>query len=177
MALTNKQRVFIDEYLKHFNATRAAIDAGYSPQTAYNIGWENVRKREIAEAISRRLSESAMGPDEVLMRLAEQARNEHGRYIDEAGSVNLPMLIADGKGHLIKGIKETQYGRNIEFYDAQAALVHIGKHHKLFTDKVEHSGRIEHSNVTDLTDEELANIASRRGGGTAQTQDGAAQST
>lgn len=140
MALTPKQQVFVEEYLKHFNATKAAIDAGYSPKTAYNSGWENVRKPEIAEAISQRLSESAMSADEVLMRLAEQARAEYSAYLLPDGTVDLPRMLADGKGHLIKGVKETQYGKNIEFYDGQAALVHIGKHHKLFTDSVEHSG-------------------------------------
>ena len=33
-ALTPKQRIFILEYLKDFNASRAAIGAGYSAKTA-----------------------------------------------------------------------------------------------------------------------------------------------
>ena len=145
MALTQLQENFVNEYLIDFNATRAAQRAGYEGNdvTLASVGYENLRKPQIAETISQRLQEKAMGPDEVLMRLAEQARNEQGRYITEDGTVNVPALIADGKGHLIKGIKETQHGRNIEFYDAQAALVHIGKHHKLFTDNVEHSGTVD----------------------------------
>lgn len=144
MALTGLQENFVNEYLIDFNATRAAQRAGYKGTDASlaTIGWENLRKLEIAEAISQRLQEKAMGPDEVLMRLAEQARNEHGRYIDEHGSVNLPMLIADGKNHLIKGVKETQYGRNIEFYDAQAALTLIAKHHGLLNEQTQHSGEV-----------------------------------
>lgn len=144
MALTQLQENFVNEYLVDFNATRAAQRAGYKGTDASlaTIGWENLRKLEIAEAVSQRLQEKAMGPDEVLMRLAEQARNEHGRYIDENGSVNLPLLIADGKGHLIKGVKETQFGRNIEFYDAQSALGLLAKHHGLLNERTDHSGEV-----------------------------------
>ena len=35
--LTNKQRAFVDEYLVDFNATRAAIRAGYSEKTASSV--------------------------------------------------------------------------------------------------------------------------------------------
>jgi hypothetical protein len=78
-----------------------------------------------------------MSADEVLLRLAEQARGEHGKYLRPDGAVDFNAVIADGKGHLIKGIKETKYGLDIEFYDAQTALVHIGKYHGLFTDKLD----------------------------------------
>lgn len=136
MALTQLQENFVNEYLIDFNATRAAQRAGYDGNdvTLASVGYENLRKPQIADAISERLKEKAMGADEVLMRLAEQARNEQGRYINERGGINLALLIADGKGHLIKGVKETKYGTDIEFYDAQAALVHIGKHHRIFAD-------------------------------------------
>lgn len=53
MALTDKQELFCAEYIVDFNATQAAIRAGYSEKTAYNIGWENVRKREIQERIKQ----------------------------------------------------------------------------------------------------------------------------
>lgn len=38
MALTKKQKRFIEEYLLDLNATQAAIRAGYSPETAGAIG-------------------------------------------------------------------------------------------------------------------------------------------
>ena len=146
--LTNKQKKFIDEYLKDLNATQAAIRAGYSEKTAYSIGIENLRKPEIAEVITKRLQEAAMSADEVLNRLAEQARNEHGRYVRPDGSVDIAGLLRDGKGHLIKGFKESKRGQVIvEFYDAQSALVHLGKHHKLFTEQVQHSGNLNTTEV------------------------------
>ena len=51
MALTPKQKRFVEEYCVDFNATQAAIRAGYSPSTAYSIGSENLRKPEIKAAL------------------------------------------------------------------------------------------------------------------------------
>lgn len=48
---TDKQRVFILTYIDNPNATKAAIAAGYSPQTARSIGSENLKKTAIAAAI------------------------------------------------------------------------------------------------------------------------------
>jgi hypothetical protein len=36
----------------------------------------------------------------------------------------------------------TENGWSFEMYDAQAALVHIGKHHGLFVDRQEQSGDV-----------------------------------
>lgn len=49
--LTDKQRIFCIEYLKHWNATKAAIAAGYSEKSAEVIGFENLRKPKIAKFI------------------------------------------------------------------------------------------------------------------------------
>ena len=53
MALTDKQRRFVSEYLIDLNATQAAIRAGYSKKTAYSVGHENLSKPEIAAAIAK----------------------------------------------------------------------------------------------------------------------------
>jgi phage terminase small subunit len=54
--LTPKQTRFVDEYLMNgFNATAAAITAGYSKKTATIIGYENLRKPNIEQEIDRRL--------------------------------------------------------------------------------------------------------------------------
>ena len=51
--LTPKQESFVAEYLLDGNGTRAALIAGYSPKTAYQIAHENLRKPEIVAAIRR----------------------------------------------------------------------------------------------------------------------------
>ena len=51
MALTQKQKLFIDEYLIDLNATQAAIRAGYSPNNADKIGSELLGKTRVSDAI------------------------------------------------------------------------------------------------------------------------------
>ena len=57
--LTNKQRIFVDEYLLDFNGTRAAIKAGYSKRSADVIASENLGKPNIDAVITAELAKSA----------------------------------------------------------------------------------------------------------------------
>lgn len=57
--LTAKQRAFIDHYVVTKNATRSAILAGYSKNTAHVIGLENLRKPLIKQELETRLAETA----------------------------------------------------------------------------------------------------------------------
>lgn len=72
---------------------------------------------------------------------AEVLKDGNGHLIEQVIGVDVESMIADDKVHLIKGVKHTPNGINIEFYDAQSALVHVGRHHKLFTDKSEVTGK------------------------------------
>ena len=56
MKLTVKQRRFIEEYIIDYNATQAAIRAGYSEKTAAVIGVENLIKPKIKNAIDEHLA-------------------------------------------------------------------------------------------------------------------------
>lgn len=141
--LTDKQRVFIEHYLTCWNATEAARQAGYAhpntqgPRLLVDVG--------IAEVIKARITEKAMTADEVLLRLAEQARGDMSDFVEDLGSavrLDLKKAIKAGKFHLVKKYSNTRQGVSVELYDAQAALVHIGKHHGLFVDRVEHGGEI-----------------------------------
>lgn len=101
-------------------------------QEAYRL----LKNDDIQAAIQERLNELRMSADEVLVRLAEQARAAYSRYIEikDNGSayVDLGAMQADDKLHLIKAIRETKEGQQIEFYDAQTALVKLGDHHRVF---------------------------------------------
>jgi phage terminase small subunit len=152
--LTDKQRLFIEYYLQCFNATEAAKKAGYSEKTAYSIGWENLRKPEIAERIAKRISAVAMGAEEALARLANQARLDVGPFVDieeihdpesdeilfSGPKVSWEKLEEAGLTYLVKAVYWTKYGPRIEFHDPQRALELIGKHHGLFVEKQEISG-------------------------------------
>ena len=49
--MTAKQRLFCAEYAKTLNATKSAINAGYSAKTAYSIGQELLKKPEIQNVL------------------------------------------------------------------------------------------------------------------------------
>lgn len=57
--LTSKQEQFCREYIIDFNATQAAIRAGYSEKTARNIATENLSKPVISEFIDHLKKETA----------------------------------------------------------------------------------------------------------------------
>ena len=70
--LTDKQEKFCYEYVLHLNATKAAINAGYSEDTARQIGSENLSKPYIQKRI-----------DEMKANLAETAGISALRVIRE----------------------------------------------------------------------------------------------
>lgn len=49
--LNDKQAAFVREYLADFNATQAAIRAGYSAKTAGQIGHELLKKPEVQQRL------------------------------------------------------------------------------------------------------------------------------
>jgi phage terminase small subunit len=74
--LTNKEKIFISEYLINgFNATQAAIKAGYSIKTSYKIGSENLRKPHIKSSISEQVNEILDSNKEILKaEIIEEAK-------------------------------------------------------------------------------------------------------
>lgn len=135
--LSAKQKVWLEEYFKCWNATEAARRAGYKHPNVR--GPEN--KTKFADEIKARLDEKAMTAEEVLAHLADQARGTADYYLDEYGHINLDKVRDAGMMHLIKKYKfvtyETGSREEVELYDAQSALELIGKHHGLFTNKID----------------------------------------
>lgn len=143
---TDKERLFVEMYFVwNLNGTKAAIAAKYSKKSARQIASENLSKPYIRAEIDRRLKLLAMGADEVLARLAQQGRGDMRDFI----GLTPTQLAKHPDGNLIKKIEHTIEGTGesreekikVELYDAQAALNLIGRHHKLFTDKHEHTGK------------------------------------
>lgn len=137
MALTAKQQMFVKEYLVDLNATQAAIRAGYSAKTAGVIGDENLKKPEIASAIQSamdsRSQRTEITADYVLAGIQE---------IAERCLQRVPVM--DGRGEDRKQATDEE-GRHVWTFDAAGAnkaFENLGKHLKLFTDKLEHSGGV-----------------------------------
>ena len=143
---TDKQIQFVAHYLICWNGAEAARRAGYSVKTAAVIAHENLTKPYIRSLIDERMKQVAMSAGEVLARLSDMARASLDDVINPDDEFDLTLARASGKMHLVKKIKRTQHTNDdgfttrtteIELHDAQAALVQLGKYHKLFTDKSE----------------------------------------
>lgn len=184
MSLTAKQQRFVDEYLVDLNATQAAIRAGYSEKTAEVIGYENLRKPQIAIAIEQRMKDrerrTEITQDRVLRELAKIGFADIRRAIEwgpevmivdeetgETGIANGVALIPSDKidddtSAAISEISQTAQGIKVKFHDKRAALVDIGKHLGMFKERVELTGKdgapIQH---TEVSKEEFAQIAAQ----------------
>lgn len=136
--LTPKQQKWLEEYLICWNATESARRAGYKHAEA--SGKDNLRKPTIAAEIEKRLAEVGMTANEVIARLADHARADMSDFvtIKPDGTYELDIVKAErlGKMHLVKKMKHTKYGLEIEFHDSQTALVNLGKIHGLFVERV-----------------------------------------
>lgn len=101
MALNDKQRRFVDEYLVDSNATQAAIRAGYSAKTAGSQGHDLLKHPEISQAIQEgqeALSNRAtMTAADVIERLAEIARTQ-GKDGPSSVQVSACKLLGDYYG-------------------------------------------------------------------------------
>lgn len=136
---TARQEIFIAEYVSCWNASEAARRAGYNGQSN-SVGSQLLANISIAQEIERRKALLIMAAEEVAVRLTEQAKASYAEYFNEHGGVDLDRLLKDGKGHLIKKIKPTKEGLEIEFYDAQTALALMAKINGQLRDRTEISG-------------------------------------
>ena len=138
--------MFCHEYIVDLNATQAAIRAGYSAKTADVIGCENLVKPNIQQYIQKLMDKRSekvnINANDILKSIIEVRERcmekkpvmykVDGEYVQESVAV----MNEDGK--------VTEH--DVWKFDPSNALKAnelLGKHLKLFTDKVEHSGEIK----------------------------------
>lgn len=148
--MTDKQKMFIEYYLTtipRYNATQAAIKAGYSPQTARVIGPENLSKPDIQEAIENRKTEllNEIKADQ-LSTLKEIQRCAHvdiRELYDENGNFKSIHDIDEKTAAAIAGIdfvrRKTEDGDyetviKIRLVDKKGSLELLGRAQGLFQD-------------------------------------------
>lgn len=158
MALTAKQRRFVDEYLIDLNATQAAIRSGYSAKTAEDIGRQLLRKTPVAEALAKRMKDrekrTEITQDKVLRELAKigfsdirkavkwgetELRLAEGEDGDVMPYHGLALVgsddIDDDTAAAIAEVSEGREGLRVKFHDKKGALVELAKHLGMFTPK------------------------------------------
>lgn len=151
--LTKKQQMFVDEYLIDLNATQAAIRAGYSPDTAKEMGCENLTKPNIKNAIDTALAErsrrTGISADRVLIEIAKLAFVNPADVINmEDGTVRMDAT-QDDLACVQSVKKKRSYSdvgssteNEVKLYDKKAALELLGKHLGIFTDRFKIEGAI-----------------------------------
>lgn len=117
--LTEKERIFADEYIKTTNATQSAIKAGYSEKTASSKGSQLLRKvkvrQYIDEVMDKRSKNTIATADEVLQYLSR----------------------------VMNGEEKDAFGLDVSVADRTKAAELLGKRHMLFADKVKLDAEIE----------------------------------
>lgn len=163
--LTDKQQLFVDEYLIDLNATQAAIRAGYSAKTADQQGSRllaNVKvKQAVAEKQAQRSKRTGVNQDRVVLELAKVAFAKMTDIVDSNGRIKEDASPDDLA--CIESIKykesDNEYGgsveREVKIASKLKALELLGKHLGMWSDKF---------NVTVEKSEKLDDIISQLGG-------------
>ena len=162
MRFTPKQRLFIEAYLIHKNATKAAIAAGFSERSANNQGARLMANDAIRGEIEARLASTldryAVTSERIIRELALIAFANIGDFVAvQAGrssivdfgtatreqmaslrSVEIDERTIDGAAPGVRKIK-------ISLSDKRQALMDLAKLRAMLPgDLLEHSGSVEH---------------------------------
>lgn len=160
MALNSRQRRFIDEYLVDLNAAQAAKRAGYKSKPNV-IGSQLLANPSIADEIARRQAELAethgVTVDRIIAELAKlgfanmadyMRANEGGDpYLDfsaltrdqAAALVEVTVEdFKDGRGEDSRDVRRIKF----KLGDKRAALVDLGKHLGMFSERQNVSGSL-----------------------------------
>lgn len=148
--MTEKQKIFADEYLIDLNATRAyrvAYPSVKKDETAAVAAARMLRNVKVAAYIQKRMQQrqerTEITQDRVLQELAAIA---FARAADFAEVKNDRVIIKDTAElteqqiRAIAGIKEGKFGIEVKLNDKEKALELLGRHLGMFKDRVEVSG-------------------------------------
>lgn len=181
--LTDKQRAFCAEYLVDLNATAAAKRAGYSAKTAKSTGFQNMERADVRAEIQRLMDERSQRTDvtidSVIREVARLAFSDVRKLFDDKGAMLPISEWPDGMAaavasvevdELFEGFGENRiqvgYTKKVKIWDKPKSLEMLGKHLRLWVEKVEHTGpnggpiqtRDDGLDLSMLTDAELAQL-------------------
>lgn len=161
------------EYLKDLNATQAYIRAGYNvSEVVAKVNGSrlltnaNVRHK-IDELMGKRAARVGVCSDRVLDELQRLGYSDAKDIYNEDGTIkhmkewpeDLRRAVASIEVvetfEMVRGEKIwTGYNKKVKFWDKPKSLELLGRHKKLFTDKVEHSGHIGLAELLGGSDDE-----------------------
>lgn len=162
MALNDQETLFCMEYLKDFNATRAAKVAGYKESSARTVSSRLVARVDIREFLQSRMNIKLRAVDADIAMILKELRliafsdlndimniDAHEETMDQStGDVTIqpavrmrPTKEIGEKTRVIAEISEdkSMYGtkRKVKLYDKMKAIELLGKYNKMFSEQVE----------------------------------------
>ena len=111
MSFTRKQELFIEHYLEHGNAAKAAREAGYNTKYCGQVGYILLRNDKIRNEISARVQNSKEFYSKKVVRFLNSVLG--GNDINEEGNEQIPtikdrMKAAELLGKKYKVFEETE---------------------------------------------------------------------
>lgn len=134
MALSAKRQAFCEEYVVDYNATAAAIRAGYSPKSADAEAGRLMKiervKAEIDRLKAEKSARTGVTKERIMEELAKLAFVDHQDVIDESGSIRPGLKKTDSS--CIKKIRTKRFPdgsveQEVELYDKTKALDILNK--------------------------------------------------
>ena len=157
--MTEKQKIFADEYLVDLNATRAyrvAYPSVKKDETAAQAGSRMLRNVKVAAYIQERMEErqkrTEITQDRVLEELAAIAFARATDYAEVKGEcvkIKDTSKLSEQQIRAIAGIKEGKFGVELKLNDKEKALELLGRHLGMFKDKLEVSALDEEKKKLD----------------------------
>jgi phage terminase small subunit len=159
--VTEKQKIFADEYLIDLNATRAykvAYPRVKKDAVAAQAGSRMLRNVKVADYIAKRIEErqqrTEVTQDMVIQELSAIAfarATDYAEVKDGCVKIKNTSGMTEDQIRAIAGIKEGKFGIEVKLNDKEKALELLGKHLGMFKDKLELSGGLD-SEKTKLDD-------------------------
>ncbi len=148
IGLKGKQSLFVKHYMADSNATQAAIRAGYSIKNAESIGYQLLQKTPVQEAIAKEREKQfkrlEVKADKTLLKLMRGQEFDIRRLYHDNGSIKLPHELDDDTAAAVVGVKyKDGVFEEYKIIDVKGCSELIGRHLKLFTDKLEISGTMD----------------------------------
>lgn len=165
MALTEKQKRFVAEYLVDLNATQAAIRAGYSKKNADKIGHELLGKTRVSDAIqeamNERSSRTEITQDMVIQELAAigfSRATDYVRIQDGIVLIKDTDGLTDAQKSAIASIEDGKYGAKVRLHDKVRALEKLGEHLGMFHGKSDSDEDVPDDGFVDALRGEAAEV-------------------
>lgn len=173
--LTDKQEQFCLEYVVDFNATRAAIAAGYSKKTAKTIGAQNLSKVNIAERVKELKKPKQQKPKDMRQRIIDELAaiafaNADDFFEDvyvedeDTGEQRFsyrqikPDILKSEKIAAISSFEPGAYGTKLKVNNKLDALEKLARHHGLYNADTTNKPEVNQYDFSNISSDKLRKI-------------------